>query len=97
MPTPKLPPLPRVALHEEYDPPAAPMLAVSVNEAVRISGVGRTSIYEAIGDGRVEAVKCGSKTLVLIDSLRAFIASLPRIQVRGRMTLRSDASCSASV
>lgn len=91
MPTPKLPPLLRVALHQDYDPPAPPVLAVSINEAVRISGVGRTSIYEAIGDGRVEAVKCGSKTLVLMDSLRAFMASLPRIPVRGGMMLRGDA------
>lgn len=92
MPSPKLPrDLPRVALHEAHDPPAAPVLAVSVSEAVRVSGVGRTSIYEAIGDGRVEAVKCGSKTLVLMESLRAFIASLPRIQVRGTMTQRSGA------
>ena len=91
MPTPKLPPLLRVALHEEYDPPAPPVLAVSINEAVRISGVGRTSIYEAIGDGRVEAVKCGSKTLVLIESLRAFIASLPRIQARNQTPRPGDA------
>lgn len=92
MPTPKLPQhLPRVALHEQYDPPAAPVFAVSVNEAVRVSGVGRTSIYEAIGDGRVEAVKCGAKTLILMDSLRAFIASLPRIHVRGTITQRGDA------
>lgn len=72
--------LPRVALHDDYDPPAAPTLAVTVPEAVRITGLGRVSILEAIDSGALQAVLGGRRVLVLMDSLRAFLASLPPVR-----------------
>lgn len=60
-------------------------LAHTIAEAAKISGLGRTTLYEAIGSGRIKAVKAGNRTLVLADSLRAFIASLPAANItRGR-------------
>jgi hypothetical protein len=52
-------------------------LAYTIQEFVRSSGVGRTATYEALNDGRLKAVKAGTRTLILGDSARAFITSLP--------------------
>lgn len=49
------------------------VLAVSVNEAARIIGVGRTSIYSMIRDGRIETLKIGRRTVVKTSSLRRII------------------------
>ncbi len=49
------------------------ILAVSVNEATRILGIGRTSLYSMIRDGRIEALKLGRRTLIKTASLRRVI------------------------
>lgn len=84
MPSPSLPDLPRVAMHSDLDPPAAPTLCVTVPEACRITGLGRVTVLEAIVDGRLEAVKSGRRILVLMASLRAFIARLPPVREAAR-------------
>ena len=50
---------------------------LSIAEACAVAGIGRTKIYEAIAAGSLRARKCGSRTLILRDELRAFLASLP--------------------
>lgn len=59
---------------------ALPMepISVRVPDAVRLTGLSRSSIYELMRDGDIEFVKVGSSTLVLVASLRAFIASRRR-------------------
>jgi excisionase family DNA binding protein len=54
------------------------VMALTITEAVRASGIGRTRLYELIRDGRIDARKDGSRTLVMPKSLRKYIASLPR-------------------
>lgn len=49
------------------------VLAVSVKEAARIIGVGRTSLYSMIRDGRIETLKIGRRTVVKTSSLRRII------------------------
>lgn len=49
------------------------VLAVSVIEAGRILGVGRTTIYSMIRDRRIDAFKLGRRTLVKTASLRRII------------------------
>jgi excisionase family DNA binding protein len=51
--------------------------ALSIAEVSSVSGLGRTKIYEAIGAGSLRARKCGKRTLILPDDLRAFLAALP--------------------
>ncbi len=44
--------------------------------------VGKTTIYEAIRDGRLPARKLGASTLIKTDDLEAFFESLPKRPVR---------------
>jgi hypothetical protein len=81
---PKPVPLPLVRVHADWVDAPPPQLAVTINDAARISALGRTSIYEAISDGRLEAVKAGQRTLVLMESLRSFLISLPRLRYVGQ-------------
>lgn len=50
-------------------------LAISINETARALGLGRTSIYAMIADGRLEAFKLGRRTLVRMESVRQLVAS----------------------
>jgi excisionase family DNA binding protein len=48
-------------------------LAVSVNDAARVLGLGRTSIYAMIGDGRLQTFKLGRRTLIKTASIRRVV------------------------
>jgi hypothetical protein len=41
--------------------------------------LGHTKIYEEIGAGRLRAVKCGSRTLILVRDAGAWERSLPAL------------------
>ena len=45
-------------------------LAVSINDAAKTLGLGRTLIYAMINDGRLDAFKLGRRTLVTTESIR---------------------------
>lgn len=67
-----------MATHGELVTP----LALSVKEACRVTGWGKTSLYRLIGTGEIEAKKFGAKTLISYDSLRRAIENLPPVPVR---------------
>lgn len=48
-------------------------LVVSVNDAAKALGLGRTSIYSMIGDGRLETFKLGRRTLIKTASIRRLV------------------------
>ena len=58
--------------HRELRDPAG-VLAVAPAEAARLTGVGRTTIYEAIGAGALKSVKIGKRRLITIEALRAWL------------------------
>ena len=53
---------------------------LSLLEACKVSGIGRTKLYEAIADGRLTARKCGSRTIILRADLERFLTSLPVVE-----------------
>lgn len=53
----------------------SPKLAFTIAEACHAVGIGRSKLYELIGQGRLETRKIGSRTLVLADSLRALLTA----------------------
>jgi len=53
-------------------------LAVSVAEAAKIVGLGRTKVYAAIADGTLPTVKIGRRRLVRIEALNQWLKDLER-------------------
>jgi excisionase family DNA binding protein len=53
-------------------------LTVSVSEACRVSGMSVRELYRRLSAKQIRAVKLGTRTLIRMDSLRQYIASLPR-------------------
>lgn len=49
-------------------------LAISIKDAATALGLGRTSIYAMIADGRLEAFKVGRRTLVTMASIRRLVS-----------------------
>jgi hypothetical protein len=45
-------------------------------------GLGATKLYELIGAGVLDARKAGARTLITGDSLRRYVASLPKADIR---------------
>lgn len=54
-------------------PSSAQPLSVRVKEACRLTGIGRSKLYELIAAGELEVVKVGTITLVPMDSLQVFL------------------------
>jgi excisionase family DNA binding protein len=50
---------------------------LSISEACRMAGIGRTKIYEAIADGTLTARKFGKRTIILRADLEDFLSRLP--------------------
>lgn len=58
-------PKPKVSLSRSQSEP----IAVRIPEAVRLTGLGRSKLYELIAAGDVEVVKIGRCTLIPMASL----------------------------
>ena len=72
--------MPRSRLQEHTD--ALPLaqfalplepLTVRIPVAVKLTGIGRSKLYELIKAGEVETVKIGTSTLVSVASLRRLV------------------------
>ena len=62
----------------EFGMEATPQpLGYTVAQAVKATGIGRTTIYADLKSGRLAARKRGKRTIILADDLRAYLASLP--------------------
>ncbi|MFK4871528.1 helix-turn-helix domain-containing protein [Novosphingobium sp. ZW T3_23] len=55
-----------------HQPPTEP-LAVRIPEACRLTGIGRSKLYQMIADGYIETIKVGAITLVPMRTLRRLI------------------------
>jgi excisionase family DNA binding protein len=56
--------------HEMTEP-----LAVPIPEAARLGGVGRSTVYTEIREGRLAYKKIGRRTVITMADLRAWLAS----------------------
>lgn len=59
---------------------SAEKLAYTVKKAASALGIGRTTVWRAISEGELAAVKLGSRTLIPSEALRTWIGSLPRVR-----------------
>lgn len=55
-----------------------------IPEAVRLTGVPRTTLYELIRTGEIEVVKLGNRTLIPAESLHAWAERLRAEQAGNR-------------
>lgn len=51
-------------------------LMLPIPEACRVSGIGRTALYEHLSSGNLRSVKVGGRRLVHVDDLRDFVDRL---------------------
>jgi excisionase family DNA binding protein len=84
-------PAPHAETKPEPPPPIAPApviqlppekLAYTLKEASLALGIGKTTLYKAIAEGHLSAIKLGNRTLIPADVLRAWIAAMPPRQGR---------------
>lgn len=60
--------------NETHLPPQPmPPLAVAPDEAARLAGVGRTTLYAALARGDLPSIKIGTRRLILVESIRDWL------------------------
>ena len=57
-------------------------LTVTVEQAAQLTGESRSQVYVRIGRNQYEAVKSGSRTLIIFESVKRHLASLPRAKIK---------------
>lgn len=57
-------------------------LAVRIREACRLTGIGRSKLYELIRDGEIAVIKVGAMTLISAAELERFLARQGRAIAR---------------
>jgi hypothetical protein len=64
-------------------PPALKPFAVTIRKAqVLLGDKSRSEVYEAVAHGKLVALKDGGKTLITLSSIEAYMASLPRAEIK---------------
>jgi excisionase family DNA binding protein len=53
--------------------PTPDLLSVRIKEACRLTGIGRSKLYELIASGDVDVVKVGAITLIPMASLKKLL------------------------
>jgi excisionase family DNA binding protein len=72
--------------HKDSGPHCTPpddtdKLGFSIKEAAQASGLSRSLLYLAIGEGQLRARKCRGRTIILREDLHAFLTSLPHVKI----------------
>ncbi len=57
-------------------------LLTPAQRAFAVIGVGNTKGHELIAEGKLAARKLGSRTMIETQSLRAYVAGLPRVPTK---------------
>jgi len=56
--------------------------ALSIPEAVALSGLSRSHLYRQMENGGLAAVKIGKRRLILADTLKAWLQAAPAVATR---------------
>ncbi len=65
---------------------------VRIAEACRITGIGRSKLYELIAAGEIETIKVGAITLLPLDGIRALVGRGRSWMAKGAFAQRLAAS-----
>lgn len=66
-----------------YDKKTTTTIYYSISETSRITGLGRTRLYQELNSGRLKAKKLGNRTVISGEAIDLFMAALPDY-VRGK-------------
>jgi excisionase family DNA binding protein len=69
-------------------------IVYNIPEACEVGRIGRTALYEVIRAGKLRAVKRGRRTLILAHDLRAWLESLPTVELSQVVPASRDTNCS---
>jgi excisionase family DNA binding protein len=58
--------------HDDRKPDVKP-LSVRIPDACRMTGIGRSKLYELIKEGRIRTIKVGTATLIPVRALAEFL------------------------
>ena len=58
-----------------FEPTKQDPISVRIPDAVRLTGLSRSKIYQLIAEGEIETAKVGHSTIVIVQSLRDFVQS----------------------
>lgn len=61
--------------HSKQSDHTTPPIAVSPDEAARLAGIGRTSLYAALAKGDLKSIKIGTRRLIMIEAIHEWLAS----------------------
>lgn len=67
-------------MREGDDVPVRAPLLLTIPQAAQLLGLGRTTIYGLIGDGRLEVVHVGRSARVPLAAVEGFVDELRRTQ-----------------
>jgi hypothetical protein len=66
---------------------AGPIIAYTIADAVEVSGLSRSKLYQLFAEGVLVPRRAGGRTLVLADELQDYLRSLPPAPIRQRNPL----------
>jgi excisionase family DNA binding protein len=64
--------------HRPLETEMAPMdttdrITAPIGEFCKLAGIGRSLVYEMIGDGRLDSILIGKRRLIVLDSYRRLV------------------------
>jgi excisionase family DNA binding protein len=70
-------------------------ITASIGEFCKLAGIGRSLVYEMIGDGRLDSITIGKRRLIVLDSYRRLVerqrAPTPPPQTKGKARVTAQA------
>ena len=73
-------------MSQSYTPAATQPITCPMPHAQARTGMSRSAIYRAAANGQIRLLKLGRTTLVDLDSVRAYLDSLPTYVPKSKAT-----------
>lgn len=70
----------------DMNPDTADRITATIPEFRRLSGIGRSRIYELLDAGEIESIYLGTRRLILIDSYRRLIERRRAAPAKSRLS-----------
>jgi excisionase family DNA binding protein len=68
--------------------PPLSQLSYSPNDAAKVLGIGRSTLFNLLAHGQIAARKLGTRTLIPAAELERYLASLPQAEFHASLSDR---------